>query len=341
MRSFKNTFILKEEENTASLNGFCLLKPEFMEYEDEFLTLLKNNGWDVIQKVKKKLSLEDAKELYKMHKSKKFYDELCTYMASSECLACVCHKDCKDPIKDMNSLKDKVRKAWGKSEMKNGMHSSDSLENVNREYKLIFENKVIEGLENSIPVEVVGYDIPADQSELLNSETFKVNLSKKINELQLGYTVDQFIECIYHLKIALSEEFNAWYSYMIIIPYLEGIHRDMVSEFFKETAKDELEDHAYWLMERLNQFGVAAEEHIASTNWDNIAVHKYIPMQKDTLCAVNCAIQAELGAIETYKSIEVFTRDIDPVTNTKIKEILADEQEHLSELYDLQKDLNL
>ena len=41
----------------------------------------------------------------------------------------------------MDKLKDKVRDAWGKDDMKNGMHSSDSLENVKREYKLIFEHK--------------------------------------------------------------------------------------------------------------------------------------------------------------------------------------------------------
>ena len=42
-----------------------------------------------------------------------------------------------DCANDMKKLKDKVRKNWGKDEMKNGMHSSDSLENVNRESKII------------------------------------------------------------------------------------------------------------------------------------------------------------------------------------------------------------
>ena len=40
----------------------------------------------------------------------------------------------------MKTLKDKVRKAWGKDEMKNAMHSSDSLENVKREKNLVFNN---------------------------------------------------------------------------------------------------------------------------------------------------------------------------------------------------------
>ena len=38
----------------------------------------------------------------------------------------------------MKKLKDKARDAWGKSEMKNAMHSSDSLKNVERESKIVF-----------------------------------------------------------------------------------------------------------------------------------------------------------------------------------------------------------
>ena len=51
---------------------------------------------------------------------------------------CTCHKDCADPIKEMKKLKHKARDAWGKSEMKNAMHSSDNLENVKRESKVVF-----------------------------------------------------------------------------------------------------------------------------------------------------------------------------------------------------------
>ena len=50
-------------------------------------------------------------------------------------------------------------------------------------------------------------------------------------------------------------------------------------------------------------------------------------------------ITAEEGAIETYSDIELFTRDRDVVTNKRIKEILADEQEHLQALKDLVADI--
>jgi nucleoside-diphosphate kinase len=129
-------FIL--ESKNLELNGFCILKPEFLDHEEDFLALLKNNNWDIIQKKKLLLTKEQSSNLYSPHKDKDFYKDLCDYMSSGECLCCSCHKDCEDPIEDMKKLKDKVRKNWGKDEMKNGMHSSDSLENVNRESKIIF-----------------------------------------------------------------------------------------------------------------------------------------------------------------------------------------------------------
>jgi nucleoside-diphosphate kinase len=123
------------------VNGFCILKPEFLEHEDDFKNMLTNNGWRIIQTVRRTLTHEEAQELYKMHKQKKFYKDLCDYMSSSDSMCYMCYKDCDNPIKDMKTIKDMVRKAWGIDDMKNGMHSSDSLENVKREYKLIFEHK--------------------------------------------------------------------------------------------------------------------------------------------------------------------------------------------------------
>lgn len=122
-------------------NGFCILKPEFLDHEDDWKNMLTNNGWRIMQTTRRTLTHDEAEELYKMHKSKKFYKDLCDYMSSGDSICCKCYKDCDNPIKDMKTIKDMVRKAWGIDDMKNGMHSSDSLENVKRECKLIFENK--------------------------------------------------------------------------------------------------------------------------------------------------------------------------------------------------------
>lgn len=129
------------KEALSEVNGFCILKPEFLEHEFEFDELLKNNNWQIVQKTKKTLSLPEAQELYISKAKEDYYEDLCIYMASDECIAYMLYKDCEDPIKDLEKLKNKVRKTWGKDDMKNAMHSSDSKENVEREYKLILQGK--------------------------------------------------------------------------------------------------------------------------------------------------------------------------------------------------------
>ena len=129
------------KEVLGEVNGFCILKPEFLEHEFEFDELLKNNTWQIVQKTKKTLSLPEAQELYISKAKEDYYEDLCIYMASYECIAYMLYKDCEDPIKDLEKLKNKVRKTWGKDDMKNAMHSSDSKENVEREYKLILQGK--------------------------------------------------------------------------------------------------------------------------------------------------------------------------------------------------------
>ena len=120
------------------INGFCVLKPEFLEYEDDWINMLKNNGWTIVQKVKKTLTPAQAKDLYKPHENEKFYNDLCDYMCSGDCICCSCYKECDDPIKEMDKLKERVRENWGKDEMKNAMHSSDSIENIKRESNICF-----------------------------------------------------------------------------------------------------------------------------------------------------------------------------------------------------------
>lgn len=121
------------KENTLQPNAFIILKPEFINNDQEWKEMIKNKGWEFITSEQKTLSLDQAEDLYIMHKDKDFYNDLCKYMSSGECICADCYKNCKDPIEDMNKLKEHVRKKWGINDMKNAMHSSDSIDNVNRE----------------------------------------------------------------------------------------------------------------------------------------------------------------------------------------------------------------
>ena len=80
------------------INGFVILKPEFLDHSEEWLKILQDNEWDILDKQTLTLTNEQAHELYKMHKGKDFYEDLCKYMSSGKCLCCKCYKECADPI---------------------------------------------------------------------------------------------------------------------------------------------------------------------------------------------------------------------------------------------------
>lgn len=161
-----------------------------------------------------------------------------------------------------------------------------------------------------------------------------------IKTTEIGEDVNKEYKAL--LLSALSEEFGAWYFYIISKPYIIGEHFKDIKNLFEETAKDELEDHAYWLMERLNQLGYSVEELAHPSSWANFAEHKYIKPIFDTNGSIDPkiiltqAIQSEIDAIETYTNLCEFTNVIkDSTSNLKLREILADEEEHLSELRDI------
>ena len=60
-------------------------------------------------------------------------------------------------------------------------------------------------------------------------------------------------ELVLKLENALAEELIAFYQYTMAWPFIHGKERNKLETVLKDNAKDELEDHAYWLLERLDQ----------------------------------------------------------------------------------------
>lgn len=162
----------------------------------------------------------------------------------------------------------------------------------------------------------------------------------KLSEAGADYVQDRD-KLIALLKDAFCEEMNAWYQYTIVIPFLKGNERSEIAEVLEVQAKDELEDHGYWLLERINRLGGTSEGILTPDDWNRVATHKYIVPSTDftVQSALDQNIEAERGAIETYIKLERLTRDIDPVSNLKVKEILADEEEHLQTLLEFKEDI--
>ena len=173
-------------------------------------------------------------------------------------------------------------------------------------------------------------------SEAINNLVAESNIVEASNE-----DTSNIIEL---LKNALKEELNAWYGYIIVKEFVAGPERTNVVKFFEETAKDELEDHAYWIMERISQLGGDVSELSASPSSWSTAKHQYIAPtwnkdQIDVKSIIEINIKNEEGAIETYEELVKVTEGVDPSSNAKLKEILADEQKHLQDLKDFLADI--
>ena len=153
-------------------------------------------------------------------------------------------------------------------------------------------------------------------------------------------------QVIMKLKNAFAEEILAYYQYTVLEYFVntapidkkvENLFKHIVKDF-NENGKEELEDHAYWILGRLRDLG-ADWSSIANPMFLNqIADHKYIePSDVNPMVAVSQVSEAELGAIETYQDLIDFTKECDPITHKKMQEILKDEEKHLKEMEEFKK----
>lgn len=167
---------------------------------------------------------------------------------------------------------------------------------------------------------------------------------KKLNVFENDQLVSKDIYD--NMLSAYSEEISSWYFYLITRDFLVGDQFKEVEKLFEKNGKDELEDHAYWLLERMNQLNLSPEPVSKLDDLNVKAFHKYIvPLfnadgKVDTLDILEKAKQSEEAAIETYQKLIQMTDRIDPVSNLKYKEILSDEEEHLSDIMDMIDTIN-
>lgn len=120
-----------------------IVKPMFLEHTADILEEIRKAGFEVLKLKTKRLTLTEARRLYKVHKDKEFYKALCEYMASGPSVgAIIAPKDKewseKKAVKVLGDLKDIIRDEWGESERLNVMHSSDSYSAAEQEAKRYF-----------------------------------------------------------------------------------------------------------------------------------------------------------------------------------------------------------
>ena len=127
-----------------------IIKPDAVErnLQEEIKNNFKDNGFNILEEKKIKISKVEAEEFYKVHQSKPFYGDLCNYLSSGPIVVMVLEKEnavtenrklmgATDPTKADEGT---IRKKYGLSIDKNSVHGSDSVENAKIEIDFFFRD---------------------------------------------------------------------------------------------------------------------------------------------------------------------------------------------------------
>jgi len=133
------------EERTLSI-----IKPDAVErkLEHKIKNFFLNSGLKIVDSKKIQITKEEAEEFYKVHQSKPFYNDLCSYLSSGPIEVIILEGQnaitenrklmgATDPKK---AEKGTIRFLYGISIDKNSVHGSDSLDNARKEIDFFFKN---------------------------------------------------------------------------------------------------------------------------------------------------------------------------------------------------------
>jgi nucleoside-diphosphate kinase len=127
-----------------------IIKPDAVERNliDKIKSIFIKNNLNVKEDKKIHITKEEAAEFYKVHQSKPFYDDLCTYLSSGPIVvmilegenAVLSNREIMGATDPKNAEESTIRKLYGISIDKNSVHGSDSIDNAKKEIKFFFKN---------------------------------------------------------------------------------------------------------------------------------------------------------------------------------------------------------
>ena len=127
-----------------------IIKPDAVERNltDEIKNIFKKNNLKIKDSKKIQITKDEAAEFYKVHQSKPFYNDLCSYLSSGPIVVMILEgvnavstnrklMGATDPSKAEENT---IRKLFGISIDKNSVHGSDSPDNAKKEIHFFFQN---------------------------------------------------------------------------------------------------------------------------------------------------------------------------------------------------------
>ena len=136
---------MNSEEKTLSI-----IKPDAVErnLENEIKEMFKSNGFQIVKEKKIQIEKSEAELFYKVHETKPFYNDLCTYLSSGPIVVMILQKDnavvgnreLMGATNPKDAKEGTIRKKYGISIDKNSVHGSDSVENAKIEIDFFFKD---------------------------------------------------------------------------------------------------------------------------------------------------------------------------------------------------------
>ena len=127
-----------------------IIKPDAVERNliENIKSIFTKNNLTIKEDKKIHITKEEAAEFYKVHQSKPFYDDLCTYLSSGPIVviilegenAVVHNRKLMGATDPKNAEENTIRKLYGISIDKNSVHGSDSADNAKKEINFFFKN---------------------------------------------------------------------------------------------------------------------------------------------------------------------------------------------------------
>mgnify|MGYP001468984586 CR=1 FL=1 len=127
-----------------------IIKPDAVErnLENEIKQIFKDKGFQIIKEKKIQIEKSEAEKFYKVHETKPFYNDLCSYLSSGPIVAMIIEKenavrenrDLMGATNPKDAEKGTIREKYGISIDKNSVHGSDSAENAKIEIDFFFKN---------------------------------------------------------------------------------------------------------------------------------------------------------------------------------------------------------
>ena len=135
---------------SSSEQTLSIIKPDAVERNlvEEIKNIFKKNNLIIKESKKIQITKEEAADFYKIHQSKPFYDDLCSYLSSGPIVvmilqgenAVIQNRELMGATNPKDAKENTIRKLYGISIDKNSVHGSDSNENAKKEIEFFFQN---------------------------------------------------------------------------------------------------------------------------------------------------------------------------------------------------------